>query len=91
MQTRAANMVDRLKEWSPNGVTEYKLSAREKMRLILELRYIEGMTLEQVGDIMGVTRERVRQIEAKAIRILRANHDNRIKAMEALAEVNEIR
>lgn len=26
------------------------------------------MTLEQIGDMFGVTRERIRQIEAKAIR-----------------------
>lgn len=29
------------------------------------------MTLEEIADIMGVTRERVRQIEAKALRKLR--------------------
>ena len=32
---------------------------------------IEQMTLEQVGSTMGVTRERIRQIEAKALRKLR--------------------
>jgi hypothetical protein len=31
----------------------------------------EGLTLEQVGQLMGVTRERIRQIEAKIIRKVR--------------------
>lgn len=42
---------------------------------ILELRYglVDGKprTLEEVADIFGVTRERVRQVEAKAIKKLR--------------------
>lgn len=37
-------------------------------------------TLEQVGQVMGVTRERVRQIEAKAIRHLQ--HPTRIKILK---------
>lgn len=47
-----------------------KLDPRE--RQILELRYLTGpRTLEQVGQHIGVTRERVRQIEAVALRKLR--------------------
>jgi DNA-directed RNA polymerase sigma subunit (sigma70/sigma32) len=91
MQTRAARKVDELKNWSPDGVVEHKLTSHEKMRKIIELRYLEGMTLEQVGEILGVTRERVRQIEAKALRILRANPENREKGLSALRGVNEIR
>lgn len=87
MQSRMQQLAEQLKGWSPDGVTVHKLTQRERMRRVLELRYLEGMTLEQVGQMMNITRERVRQIEAKAIRILRANHDNRLKAMDALAGV----
>ena len=31
----------------------------------------DGMTLEQIGDQFGLTRERIRQIELKALRKLR--------------------
>jgi len=31
----------------------------------------DGMTLEEVGDLMGLTRERIRQIELTALRKLR--------------------
>jgi RNA polymerase primary sigma factor len=47
----------------------------ERERRVLELRYglSDGQphTLEEVGKAFGVTRERVRQIEVKALRKLR--------------------
>ncbi|WP_302451441.1 RNA polymerase sigma factor RpoD [Acidaminococcus fermentans] len=55
-------------------VLQEHLSARE--RRVLELRFglMDGRTrtLEEVGQYFGVTRERIRQIEAKALRKLRS-------------------
>ena len=55
------------------------LSPREKR--ILEMRFglSDGTnrTLEEVGKEFGVTRERIRQIEAKALMRLRRNRDSR--------------
>lgn len=40
----------------------------------LRLRYIDGLTLEKTGQALGMNRERARQIERKAMRILRQPH-----------------
>ena len=45
------------------------LSDREKQ--ILKLRFWEDMTYEEVASELGVTRERIRQIEARALRQLK--------------------
>ena len=50
-------------------------SLNDRERLVLEMRFGlkdgQGHTLEEVGLHFGVTRERIRQIEAKALRKLR--------------------
>lgn len=58
------------------------LTDREKKVIQLRFGMQDGSpkTLEEVGRIFGVTRERVRQIEAKAIRKLK--HPNRIQHLQ---------
>lgn len=67
------------------------LTDREQM--VLEMRFVHGMFLGQCGKHLNVSRERIRQIEAKAIRKLRnprfAKHyllDTLDKAFEIDAE-----
>ena len=55
------------------------LTARE--RQVLHMRLGECMTLEECGEVLGVTGQRVRQVEAKALRKMR--HPSRIHYIKA--------
>ncbi len=59
------------------------LKAREAkiLRLYFGLDESEPMTLEEIGELLGVTRERVRQIKEKALSRLR--HVSRARALES--------
>jgi RNA polymerase primary sigma factor len=58
------------------------LTEREKRVLMLRFGIADGRTrtLEEVGKEFNVTRERIRQIEAKALRKLR--HPSRSKKLK---------
>jgi RNA polymerase primary sigma factor len=57
------------------------------IRLRFGLEGLEPLTLEQVGEKIGVTRERVRQLQEQALRQLRKN----MASMEKQRSVEEIR
>ncbi len=54
---------------------------------ILRLRYWHDLTLEEVGHIFEVTRERIRQIESKALRKLR--HPSRVDELRSFAGLTQ--
>ena len=63
----------------------------EREQKVLRMRFGIGMntdhTLEEVGKQFGVTRERIRQIEAKALRKLR--HPSRARKLKTFADTPE--
>jgi len=67
-----------------NAIEEMLSTIKDREARILRFYYglnnTEPMTLEEIGEIFGVTRERVRQIKEKAIKQLK--QANRNKALE---------
>ena len=68
-------------------------SLTERERRVLELRFglSDGFarTLEEVGQQFRVTRERIRQIEAKALRKMR--HPTRIRQLHGFLEIENLK
>jgi len=87
---------------NPSDMTSYALlkdklqdvltSLTERERKVLELRFGLGdgysRTLEEVGKQFKVTRERIRQIEAKALRKMR--HPTRIRQLQGFLETEDL-
>jgi RNA polymerase primary sigma factor len=67
-------------------------SLTERERMVLEQRFglLDGSprTLEEVGQNFKVTRERIRQIEAKALRKMR--HPTRIRQLHGFLEIEDL-
>lgn len=66
---------------SVQGIKSEVAELTEREKKILELRYKNKLTYGEISEIMGVTRERIRQILAKALRKLR--HPSKLAKMKA--------
>lgn len=64
--------------------TTSKAGLGERAKMVLILRYMHDMTLDQVGQALGITRERVRQIESRAMVAIRARSELRQQALSVL-------
>jgi RNA polymerase primary sigma factor len=87
--TNAVNPADAVLEQSLTSTTWQVLSTlTEREKRVLQMRFGIGdnsnHTLEEVGQDFEVTRERIRQIEAKALRKLR--HPSRSKLLKGFIE-----
>lgn len=62
----------------------------EREQKVLELRFVHGMTYEQCGYRFNVTRERIRQVEQKALRKLRSPRFAKHYILDTLNKAFEI-
>jgi RNA polymerase primary sigma factor len=73
-------------------ISDVLCSLNDRERQVLEMRFGIGdgnaRTLEEVGSQFKVTRERIRQIEAKALRKMR--HPTRIKQLHGFLDIENL-
>ena len=69
-----------LRETVENSLSTLKEREAKILRLYFGLDDQEPMTLEEIGSLLGITRERVRQIKEKAL--LRLRHASRARFLE---------
>lgn len=64
--------VDSSREVERNEVWESVRRLPERMQIILKRRYVEGRTLEEVGEEFGLTRARIKQLQDEALENMRS-------------------
>jgi RNA polymerase primary sigma factor len=101
-ETNFGDFIEDKNTENPSEMTSFSLlrdklgdvlsSLTERERKVLELRFGLGdgymHTLEEVGRQFRVTRERIRQIEAKALRKMR--HPTRLRQLHGFLELEEL-
>lgn len=64
--------VDSAKEVEQNEVWEAVARLPERLQIILKRRYVEGYTLDEVGEEFGLTRARIKQLQDEGLEKMRA-------------------
>lgn len=60
------------------GTVEYVLrnKLKEKQLLIIHLRYMFGITLDAIGELFSVSKERIHQIQVRSLKIVRQDKES---------------
>ena len=74
-------------EW----VTRRVLCLPRREQLIIIGRFWEERTLEDIGEEIGLSKERIRQLEVRALRLLREVEDREVKKLSANVVIETIR
>lgn len=73
---------------TPEGEEEFNHALKEVLEESKSDDQLEGLSLRAIGDLVGLTHERIRQIEAKTLRLLR--HPSRRPQLAAATDDTKI-
>lgn len=66
------DQIDSAEEVQRNEVWDAVSRLPERLQIILKRRYVDGFTLEEVGEEFGLTRARIKQLQDEALQKMRA-------------------
>lgn len=72
---RAGGVHPMLRAWCSEEYRSQRRALHWRYRVLLYMRYVEAWTLDEVSDVFGISRERVRQLTDRAIEKLAAQRN----------------
>jgi DNA-directed RNA polymerase sigma subunit (sigma70/sigma32) len=64
--------IDSAKQVEQNEVWEAVARLPERLQIILKRRFVEGLTLDEIGEEFGLTRARIKQLQDDGLQKMRA-------------------